>query len=67
VFGILARSVFKKRRFNSDGIKDSHKQAAPGVPIIVPTEFKTTPGGRVPLTMDQVYGKTPPLAVNPVE
>jgi len=35
VFGILARSVFKKRRFNSDGIKDSHKQAAPGVPISV--------------------------------
>ena len=27
MFGILARSVFKKRRFNSDGIKNSHKQA----------------------------------------
>ena len=38
--------------------------AAEGVPVIAPVEaFRVKPAGRVPLVSDQVYGRTPPVAV----
>jgi hypothetical protein len=38
-----------------------------GIPEIIPPPLSVTPAGSVPLASDQVYGVTPPLAVNVAE
>jgi hypothetical protein len=40
---------------------------AEGVPVTAPVEgFRVRPAGSVPLVSDQLYGKTPPVAVRVV-
>jgi hypothetical protein len=41
--------------------------AVVGVPLITPAVLRVKPVGSVPVVTDQLYGKTPPLAVNWVE
>ena len=39
--------------------------AVVGVPVIAPVEgFSVSPGGSEPLTMEKVYGGTPPVATS---
>ena len=38
--------------------------SAAGVPLSTPLDERLTPPGKEPATNDQVYGETPPVAVN---
>ena len=40
---------------------------AAGVPEITPLELSDSPAGNAPVTIDQVYGVVPPVAVNVCE